>query len=658
MRIASSHRATGLLLLLAVSPAWATPTLADYGNLPTTAMLKVSPSGNSVAFRRTGDGFDLVMVVSLEKQEVIRKADVSAVVPNRMFFISEDELVLVASEYRHLRGYRDSFDVSTAFVLDIPTGEIRQLLTPGDQIYVGQSGLGRIVGMSSDRRYLYMPAIGSDKWTRGSLALNLMKVNIESPRRPKVFQQGNYGTIDFFASPSDRILAIVTYNNKSDHHQVLAHHDKNWDVIFDQTAAIMNVGFVGVTPDQQSLVMLEENPQTGRTAYSALSLADGSVTSNLFARDDADVESVLTDINRIAYGIRYSGFTPRYRFFDPARDRRIEDIQAMFPDQSVWLSDWSDDWKHIVVYVEGASFAGTYYLFSDGMEPQPLATARPNIKSDDIHPIIRMDITARDGLIIPTLLTVPKAKVESPRQLPAVLLPHGGPQAYDRIGFDWLAQAFASQGYVVIQPQFRGSDGFGAAFIRAGHGEWGGKMQDDLADSLQFLVDGGVVDPDRVCIVGGSYGGYAALAGGAFTPELYRCVVSLNGVSDLPGMLAYERHRGGKKSWVVSYFENFMVKGEATKDKLRSISPVRHAKSFTAPVLLIHGENDQTVPFEQSDDMYDKLRAAGKDVQLIKLEDDNHHLVVSENRLASLEAMINFVNQHIGDESLSGSLAE
>jgi dipeptidyl aminopeptidase/acylaminoacyl peptidase len=475
-----------------------------------------------------------------------------------------------------------------------------------------------------------------------------MKVKIASPRRPRVFQKGKADTIDYFAGAGDQLLAIETYDNGSNRHRVLARHGKDWEVVFEDVAEIRNVSFVGVTPDQHALVMLEENPETGRTTYSALSLADGSVTPNLLGREDADVESVLTDINRVAHGVRYSGFTPQYRFFDETVDQRIRDIQAMFPEQSVWVRDWSNDWKHIVVYVEGSSAAGDYYLFSDDRQPQSLTKARPNIGHEDINPVIRTDIEARDGFVVPTLLTVPRNRVEQASNLPAVMMPHGGPQSYDRIEFNWMAQAFASRGYVVIQPQFRGSDGFGAEHIRAGYGEWGRKMQDDLTDSLESLVEDGVVDPARVCIVGASYGGYAALAGGAFTPELYRCVVSLAGVSDLPDMLAFERREHGKNHWVVSYFENFMVAGEATTEKLRAVSPVRYADAFAAPVLLIHGENDKVVPFEQSDDMYDELRSAGKQVQLIKLKDENHNLVVSANRLASLEAMVKFVDEHIG----------
>src|SRR5690606_351827 len=131
---------------------------------------------------------------------------------------------------------------------------------------------------------------------------------------------------------------------------------------------------------------------------------------------------------------------------------------------------------------------------------------------------------------IPTLLTIPKEKITVLKNLPAVIYPHGGPESHDVIRFDYLAQALAAQGYLVIQPQYRGSSGFGRQHVLAGHGEWGKKMQDDLPDAIAALSDTGLIDPTRVCIVGASYGGYAALAGGAFTPELYKCVVSINGI--------------------------------------------------------------------------------------------------------------------------------
>ncbi len=639
--------------LLVTTPASAEPSLGDYGNLPSTAMMAVSPSGNAIAFRRTEDGVDRLVVYSLQQKEVLRAVDISEILPNRMYFVSDHQLILVASELRKITGYRGEFAVSSAFVFDVKSGKIEQLLTPGDKIYRGQGGLGRIVGISADKQYLYMPALVQKEGTQNIPRLTLMKVEIESPNRPRIMKKGRSNTIDYFSSANGELLAIETYSEGSDKHRVLAKHDGDWVAIFEDVVPIRRFIFDGVTPDQSALVMLETDQQTGRTSYSTMSLSDGSITRNLMSRDDADVESVLKDINRVAHGVIYSGFNPSYEFFDADVDQRMKEIQAIFPNQSVWLRDWSEDWKHWVVYVEGDIYAGIFYLFSEGEKTRQLASARPNIKSEDINTIISTTIEARDGFSIPTLLTVPNDRIDSLADLPAVMLPHGGPQSYDRIEFDWLAQAIASQGYLVIQPQFRGSDGFGAAHIAAGYGEWGRKMQDDLIDTLEYLVQEKIVDASRVCTVGWSYGGYAALAAAAFTPDLYQCVISINGVSDLPGMLAWERNRLGKDHWVVSYFENFMVEGEATKDKLNEVSPVRFADQFTAPVLLIHGENDETVPFEQSNDMYKRLVSANKDVELIKQKDENHSMTTSENRLEALEVIVTFINEHIGDDAVA-----
>lgn len=173
-------------------------------------------------------------------------------------------------------------------------------------------------------------------------------------------------------------------------------------------------------------------------------------------------------------------------------------------------------------------------------------------------------------------------------------------------------------------------------------------MQDDLTDSLQLLVSKGYVDPARVCIVGASYGGYAALAGGAFTPDLYQCVVSINGVSDLAEMLRIEKRDHGKSSWVVNYWEGSMANGKATKEMLNSVSPINYVEKFKAPVLLIHGQNDETVPIRQSKSMYKKLKGEDKTVVFKELKNENHHLQSSETRMEMLEAMVSFVEKHLG----------
>jgi dipeptidyl aminopeptidase/acylaminoacyl peptidase len=199
----------------------------------------------------------------------------------------------------------------------------------------------------------------------------------------------------------------------------------------------------------------------------------------------------------------------------------------------------------------------------------------------------------------------------------------------------------------VIQPQFRGSKGFGSEHLLKGRGEWGRKMQDDLTDAVQDLTENGMIDKNRICIVGASYGGYAALAGATFTPDLYKCVVSINGVSNVEQMLETERSDYGSDHWVVSYWQDVISKGDVREDHLEQISPINYVSSVKAPILLIHGERDKTVPLEQSEDMYDELKDAHKNVTFIELDKGDHQLSQAKNRMRALKAIDKFIKQFI-----------
>ncbi|RYY14754.1 MAG: hypothetical protein EOO04_29725, partial [Chitinophagaceae bacterium] len=307
---------------------------------------------------------------------------------------------------------------------------------------------------------------------------NLYKVDL-TRKNLSVATQGSQKARDFFINKEGETVAIEQYDERGEKHTILAKHGNKWVEIFSEETEIRNKSFVGLTADFTSLVFLERDTKNDTSSYNLMKLSDGSITRSIFAREDADIAHTIVDIQRVVYGVRYSGFTPSYKFFDAAIDQRVKDIVAQFPEQSVVLSDWSPDWKHIVVNVEGSNYADDYFLFSPNQNGVFLTSGRPQIKTDDINPIGRVTFSARDNLRIPTLLTIPRSKVESMKNLPAVIYPHGGPASHDMVAFDYFAQALAAQGYLVIQPQFRGSTGFGIKHHDAGFGEWGKKMQDD-----------------------------------------------------------------------------------------------------------------------------------------------------------------------------------
>jgi dipeptidyl aminopeptidase/acylaminoacyl peptidase len=244
---------------------------------------------------------------------------------------------------------------------------------------------------------------------------------------------------------------------------------------------------------------------------------------------------------------------------------------------------------------------------------------------------------AADGLTIPGFLTLPAG---SGKDLPLIVLPHGGPAYADTLDFDWWSQALAAQGYAVLQPNFRGSI-LNSNFLQAGFGEWGRKMQTDLSDGVRYLARQGTIDPKRVCIVGASYGGYAALAGVSIESGVYRCAVSVAGISDL------RRFR----KWTIAnqmghsqrYWDRFMGTADQNDPALIAISPIEHIAAVTVPVLLIHGRDDTVVPFEQSDVMLSALQRAGKPVTLVTMKHEDHWLSRSETRLQMLRATVDFL---------------
>jgi dipeptidyl aminopeptidase/acylaminoacyl peptidase len=268
----------------------------------------------------------------------------------------------------------------------------------------------------------------------------------------------------------------------------------------------------------------------------------------------------------------------------------------------------------------------------------------PQLVGVQLAEVREFKYAARDHYALFGYLTVPSGSAE--KNLPLVVMPHGGPASRDDDGFDYMTQFLASRGYLVFQPQFRGSSGFGTAHAQAGRRQWGLRMQDDVTDGVKALVDQGIADPRRICIVGTSYGGYAALAGAAFTPELYACAISINGVSDLPEFIGYINRQGGDESNALHYWRNHI--GPPGDPQVIAKSPARNAASTRAPILLLHGSQDTTVPISQSRSMARALSAAGRKFEFIELPGDDHHLSSSAMRVRALTEMERFLAEHLG----------
>jgi dipeptidyl aminopeptidase/acylaminoacyl peptidase len=336
------------------------------------------------------------------------------------------------------------------------------------------------------------------------------------------------------------------------------------------------------------------------------------------------------------------GDEDRYTFFDPADQKAWNAVRAAFKGDRVQLESWSQDRTKIVVLVDSETQGPAYALVD-------LTTKRAiwlggryqKLTEKDISPVRPLRFKAKDGMELTGYLTIPHGA--QAKNLPLVVFPHGGPASRDTPGFDWWAQAMANRGYAVLQVNFRGSEGFGWSHLNAGFGEWGGKMQTDLSDGVRHLAAEGVIDPKRVCIVGASYGGYAALAGAAIDTGVYRCAASYGGVSDLKKMVAWSKARSEA---AFRYWIRFMGADSGKDQILTDRSPAARGDKVAIPVLLIHGRDDSVVPLEQSRVMAEALEKAGKPVEFVVLKGEDHWLSRGDTRTQTLAAMVAFLEKH------------
>ena len=615
-------------------------SIEAYGQLESKSLFTLSPSGDRLAYRDTSNGSDIIQIIDLKKRAMIAGIDVSSVKPNLIHFVSEDTLVFVASQNIKrkffIRGART--DVSVAVAYNIKAKTLHQLLTPGYGISIHQTNLGIIYGISDDSKHAFM--LGFDK----EHSPKVYKVNLTKKKKPQILLKAPNDAIGFFLNGNGEALARERFNNEENLHIVESYTGDEWIETYRHKTSIPTTVFSGLTSDKEHLVMVNKDSSLNRTTLNTLSLTNGDKGRTEFSRDDKDIEFFVTDINRVVYGILYSGFTPSYQFFDKNLNMLMQKFVETFSDKTISLASFTGDFSHLILYMQSDESAGDYFSYSK-QKLEFLGSSRPDITPEMVNPIIEYEFSARDGMRIPTLLTVPNGF--EAKNLPAIILPHGGPALYDKKEFNYLSQYFASQGYLVIQPQYRGSTGFGFQHTLAGRGEWGRKMQDDLSDAIEDLAKTGKINSNRVCIIGASYGGYAALAGAAFTPDLYKCAVSINGVSDISRMMHSEKLKYGEGHWVVAYWQDIIAEGHFTDSHLIKISPINSVNKVKAPILLIHGEYDGTVPYEQSEKMLAALKTQNKDVTFVRLDGGDHYLSTGENRIKAMKAIDKFIKKHM-----------
>ncbi len=352
----------------------------------------------------------------------------------------------------------------------------------------------------------------------------------------------------------------------------------------------------------------------------------GGVDATIVSRDGASLLGVST-----------SALQGRVHWFDPKLAELQSQLDKAVPNATVSIESMSEDRTRMLIRTSSPDTPGSIYFYStDSGKMQRIAYANDLIGARHLAPVTVVAYKARDDLDVEALLTLPVGR--DPHNLPLVVMPHGGPWAQDTLEYDYWQQFLANRGYAVLQPNFRGSTGYGTEFLRKGDGQLGIAMQDDITDGVKWTIARGIVDPARVCIIGASYGGYAAMWGIAKDPDLYRCAISIAGVSSLKREVndfAYDMQAG-----------KFSDAWKRMTPDFDAVSPINAVERIKTPLLLIHGKKDVTVPSVHSSNMYDRLNKARKNVDLLLLPLADHYFTRQDDRVALLDAMEKFLTKY------------
>ena len=386
--------------------------------------------------------------------------------------------------------------------------------------------------------------------------------------------------------------------------------------------------------------VLEEG-ESGRVGVRLFNYSTGEVIDSYYENPDWDVEELWLNRDGTPLAALYTDDRERIEWFDPEMANLHRNLGRALQMEDLRIVTRSRNNERMLIWGGSESDPGALYVFSaEEKRLDLLGDYRPELDFQKLARSYPVRYQARDGLMIPAYLTLPRGR--EPSSLPLIVMPHGGPFGVrDQLQYNDEVQLLANRGYAVLQPNFRGSGGYGEAFYQAGVGQVGRAMQDDIDDAMDWAVGEGLADPARVCVVGGSYGGFAALWAVIRNPERYACAASWAGVTDWDRMLSYDRRYLGRKR-----ARDLRARVEGEEVDLDAYSPINHAANLSRPVLLAHGTEDQRVPPSQFYSFQRAAAAAPVRIETLLIEGEGHSFTKAENEQQWYDALVAFLAQH------------
>jgi dipeptidyl aminopeptidase/acylaminoacyl peptidase len=617
--------AAGYASVAGAAPAPLIP-VARFAELPEMRKPILSPDGHRIAARSTANGETSLVILDADQPEKPgKRIKLGKATVADLNWAGNGRLLLQVLSKEELPG-EDEIAFLRLIAIDVDTGASRIVdrrskgLYAGDVLYSDPTGNWALVAGQDD--LFSTPSIKRVDLATGD---------------SKVVERGRPGVWDWYADDQGVVRAGIAYDGNR---WTIWYRDKPEDKLReihgkfpkDDDSTVDRFIFRG---DKSWVVT---NERTGRFGLYKYDVKTQAIGDPIFESAEVDLDDVYYDaVTGDVDAVEYQDDRPHVYWLDNDMKALQAKLDKAVPGSVNLPVAWSKDDKRALIFSSSAADPGLYYLLDrSNLQMHPVVNPYPDIDPAQLAPVKPIRYQARDGLTLRGYLTLPIGR--DAKELPLIVLPHGGPFARDDWDYDPFVQFFANRGYAVLQPEFRGSTGFGKDFVEKGYGEIGKKMQDDLDDGVDWLVKSGQVDSKRVCIVGLSYGGYAALWGAIRNPDRYRCAASWAGPTDLPAMMHYDR----KSFSATRYFREWR-KRFSSNDDLKAVSPVNFADRVSIPVLIGHGEDDDTVPAKQSHKMVDALTKAHANVTSVFYKDSQHDFGSSADMrdwLTHLEAFL------------------
>ena len=600
--------------------------LEDFFRNPEMSSFQLSPNGEYISYMKPWEDGNRMMNV------YVRKIN------------SDEEIRLTSASKRSLYGYGWLNDERIAYVQDQGGDENIHIyavdidgkndidLTPFENIQA------RITDdLEDDPNYILVSINKRNERIHDVYRLNVntgeMEMIAENPGNISGWMTDNSGKLRI-ATTSDGVNSSLLYRDKES----------------DKFRTILTTNFKeSVSPlyftfDDQELYV-SSNRGRDKSAIYKFDLNEAKEYELIFEHDQVDVYGLMRSKKRKKItGVSYTTDKRQTRFFDDWRENLQMKLETKLKGVEVAISDLSKDESKAIIITYSDRSRGTYYFYDIEKDNlRKLADLSPWLKEEDMAFMKPISYKSRDGLIIPGYLTLPLNYKEGDK-IPVVVNPHGGPWARDNWGFDSQVQFLANRGYAVLQMNFRGSVGYGREFWEKSFKQWGKTMQDDITDGVNWLIEEGIADPDRIGIYGASYGGYATLAGLAFTPDLYACGVDYVGVSNIFTLLETL-----PPYWELGRQMMYEMIGnpETEQELLREASPLFHIDNIKAPLFVAQGANDPRVKQAESDQIVEALKLKGIDVPYMLKEDEGHGFYNESNQFDFYREMIGFLDKHL-----------